>query len=88
MKTLKTLYELVKNSVETFASRTAFVMLGGEEVTYEEVGKRIEHVQELLLGAGLKPGDKVALLSSNMPNWGVCYLARSEEHTSELQSQR
>ena len=75
MKTLKTLYELVKNSVETFASRTAFVMLGGEEVTYEEVGKRIEHVQELLLGAGLKPGDKVALLSSNMPNWGVCYLA-------------
>lgn len=75
MKTLKTLYELVKNSVETFASRTAFVMLGGEEVTYEEVGKRIEHVQDMLLGAGLKPGDKVALLSSNMPNWGVCYLA-------------
>lgn len=75
MKTLKTLYELVRNSVESFASRTAFVMLGGEEVTYEEVGKRIDHVQRMLLGAGLKPGDKVALLSSNMPNWGVCYLA-------------
>ncbi len=75
MKTLTTLYELVKSSVESFASRTAFVMLGGEEVTYEEVGKRIDHVQELLVGAGLRPGDKVALLSSNMPNWGVCYLA-------------
>lgn len=75
MKTLKTLYELVKHSVASFASRTAFVMLDGEEVTYEEVGRRIEQVQELLVKAGLKPGDKVALLSSNMPNWGVCYLA-------------
>ena len=75
MKTLKTLYELVKHSVASFASRTAFVMLDGEEVTYEEVGKRIGQVQDLLVQAGLKPGDKVALLSSNMPNWGVCYLA-------------
>ncbi|MGN0006621.1 MAG: AMP-binding protein, partial [Alistipes sp.] len=24
---------------------------------------------------GLKPGDRVAILSSNMPNWGVCYFA-------------
>lgn len=75
MEIHKTLYELVKYSVETFAPSTAFEMLGGEEVSYEEVGKRIEHVQELLLGAGLKPEDKVALLSSNMPNWGICYLA-------------
>ncbi len=75
MKSSKTLYELLNNSVEQFPSRVAFHMLDGEEVTYEEVGKRVKQVQELLVGAGLKPGDKVALLSSSMPNWGVCYLA-------------
>ena len=50
-------------------------MYEGEEVTYAEVGRRIERVQSILTGAGLHPGDKVALLSSNMPNWGICYFA-------------
>ncbi|MDE5621695.1 MAG: AMP-binding protein, partial [Alistipes sp.] len=73
--TINTLCELVRNSVEKFASRVAFSMFQGEEVTYAEAGRRIERVQEILTGAGLVPGDKVALLSSSMPNWGVCYFA-------------
>lgn len=72
---INTLYELLRNSVEKFASKVAFSMFDGEEVTYAEVGRRVAKVQEILTGAGLKPGDKVALLSSNMPNWGVCYFA-------------
>ena len=66
---------MLYNSIEQFPTRTAFEMFEGETVTYEEVGKRVETVQELLLSAGLTPGDKVALLSSSMPNWGICYLA-------------
>ena len=50
-------------------------MFEGDDVTYAEVGRRIEKVQEILTGAGLRAGDKVALLSSNMPNWSVCYFA-------------
>lgn len=73
--TINTLYGLVRQSTERFASRIAFSMYEGEELTYAEVGRRIARVQETLTGAGLGPGDKVALLSSNMPNWGVCYLA-------------
>ena len=73
--TINTLYGLVRNSTERFASRVAFSMFEGDELTYAEVGRRIRHVQEILTGAGLQPGDKVALLSSNMPNWGVCYFA-------------
>ncbi|WP_295992377.1 AMP-binding protein [uncultured Alistipes sp.] len=72
---IHTLYELVRNSVDRFASRVAFSMFEGEETTYAEVGRRIEKVQQELTGAGLRPGDRVALLSSNMSNWGVCYLA-------------
>ena len=73
--TINTLYELVRNSVEKFASKVAFSMFEGDDVTYAEVGRRIDIVQEILTGAGLRAGDKVALLSSNMPNWGVCYFA-------------
>lgn len=73
--TINTLYGLVRNSVEKFASRIAYSMFDGEDVTYAEVGRRIARVQEILTTSGLRPGDKVALLSSNMPNWGVCYFA-------------
>lgn len=73
--TINTLYELARNSVEKFASKIAFSMFEGEDVTYAEAGVRISKVQEILTGAGLRVGDKVALLSSNMPNWGVCYFA-------------
>ena len=73
--TINTLYDLVRNSTERFASRIAFSMYDGDELTYAEVGRRIGRVQEILTESGLGPGDKVALLSSNMPNWGVCYFA-------------
>ncbi len=75
MKTFNTLYEIVRHSVENFASRIAFSMLGGEDVSYKEVGERVEKVQEMLLDAGVSAGDKVAILSSSMPNWGVSYFA-------------
>lgn len=70
-----TLYDLTQYSVTTYASKVAFSMFEGDELTYAEVGRRMARVQEILTGAGLRPGDKVALLSSNMPNWGVCYFA-------------
>ncbi|MBQ7297292.1 MAG: AMP-binding protein [Alistipes sp.] len=71
----KTLYDLVRNSIDRFSEKVAFTMLDGEEVTFKEVGTRIEKIQQTLTSAGLMPGDKVALYSSSMPNWGVSYFA-------------
>lgn len=71
----KTFYELVRNSIEKFSDRVAFKLIDGEELTFKEVGNRIQQVQKTLTSAGLKAGDKVALYSSSMPNWGVCYFA-------------
>lgn len=73
--TINTLHELTRNSLEKFGPRVAFSMFEGEEVTYAEAGRRIAKIQDILTGAGLCAGDKVALLSSNMPNWAVCYFA-------------
>lgn len=71
----QTLKELYANSINTYGSRSAFSMLGRESMTYNDFDDRVDYVRGILLGAGLSSGDKVALLSSNMPNWGVCYLA-------------
>ena len=71
--TFTTIYEVVKHSVEKFSERIAFSMIGGEDVSYKEVGERVEKVQDMLLDAGVGAGDKVAILSSSMPNWGVSY---------------
>ncbi|MBR5852664.1 MAG: AMP-binding protein [Alistipes sp.] len=73
--TFNTLYEIVKHSVEKFSERVAFSMIGGENVSYKEVGERVEKVKEMLLNAGVGKGDKVAILSSSMPNWGIAYFA-------------
>ncbi len=72
---INTLKDLALRSVEMYPERTAFSMLNGEQVTYSEFGRRMSKVQDLLQNAGLNSGDKVALLSSNMPNWSVCYFA-------------
>jgi long-chain acyl-CoA synthetase len=70
-----TLNEVYQNSVKQFADRVAFAMFEREKVTYREFGERAEQIKEMLLDAGLSAGDKVALLSSSMPNWPVCYFA-------------
>ncbi|MBQ4279667.1 MAG: AMP-binding protein [Rikenellaceae bacterium] len=72
---LDTLREIYLHSTQAYASNRAVSLYGGEQLTYADFGQRVETVTEMLVTAGLGPGDKVALLSSNMPNWGVCYFA-------------
>ena len=67
----KTLKQILDNSVKVFAKRTALSMFERESMTYAELGDRVKYVQQLLLDSGLNAGDKVVLLSSSMPNWGV-----------------
>jgi len=43
--------------------------------TYSEVEQKINTTIANLENCGIKPGDKVAILSNNMPNWGITYFA-------------
>lgn len=70
-----TLYELLHESVRKFPNNIAFSLWQGDAYTYSQVEQKVEEVQQTLLGAGLKPGDKIALLSSSMPNWSISYFA-------------
>lgn len=70
-----TLFHVYSNSIDTYSDRPAFSLYEGETVTYGIFAQRVESVQSFLLSAGLQKGDKVALLSTSMPNWNVCYFA-------------
>ncbi len=72
-----TIPELLKNSVENFADNNSIVFAGEEKYTYRQMGADIERVASLLSVLGVEKGDKVAILSTNMPNWGVSFFAIS-----------
>jgi long-chain acyl-CoA synthetase len=48
---------------------------GETPLTYTEVNQQILALEVLLESLGVVRGDKVAILSSNMPNWGMAYFA-------------
>ena len=70
-----TLKELLEESVRKFADRTALAFVGGEPITYADMAERVHDMQTLLVDLGIRPGDKVALLSENMPNWAITYFS-------------
>lgn len=45
------------------------------EITGKEVANRVEALGAHLHALGVRPGDRVGLLSENRPEWGVAYLA-------------
>ena len=71
----RTLAEMLKQSVEKYSDLMCSQMLGNTKMTFKELGERVEKVKEMLVGAGLREGDKVALYSSSHSNWAVCYMA-------------
>ncbi len=76
-KSKLTIPNLIKESVEKFADQNSLVFSGEKKYTYRELGTDIEKVASLLSVLGVAKGDKVAVLSTNMPNWGVSFLAIS-----------
>ncbi|MEN8117766.1 MAG: AMP-binding protein [Bacteroidota bacterium] len=72
-----TIPSLFYNSVKKYSGKTSLVFSGEKNYTYKEMGDDVELLAEFLLELGIKKGDKVAILSSNMPNWGIAFFAIS-----------
>jgi long-chain acyl-CoA synthetase len=72
---MKTLAEVYHNSISLYADRTSHAMYERDSMTFREFDRSVRQLQTTLLDAGLSAGDHVALLSSNMPTWPVCYFA-------------
>jgi long-chain acyl-CoA synthetase len=69
-----TLAEMLEKSAQMYGPLAALEMVGGQRFSYAEVAQGARKVAETLWGAGIKKGDKVALVSENSPWWGISYL--------------
>jgi len=67
------LVELLRRSVERDPGATAIVDLAGDSVTYRELWDRAARVAGGLRGAGIEPGDRVAITLPNCLDWALAF---------------
>jgi len=65
-----TLPDLLDRSVSLYGDLDSFGFVGEKAISYNEFNKKMHSLIELLILNGITKGDKVVLLSENMPNWG------------------
>jgi long-chain acyl-CoA synthetase len=63
---------LLEDSARRFPDRDALI-LGDERMSYADLDARSDQVANLLVSAGIEPGDKVALSCPNIPQFPVVY---------------
>lgn len=68
---------MLEPSFENFPDRIALTFVGETPVTYRQLKDNTVRVASLLASIGVKKGDKVAILSANMPNWGIAFFGIS-----------
>jgi len=66
---------MFSETLRKFGKRDAYAFVGEEPKSYERVNREIQALIAFLEKNGIRPGDKVAILSSNMPNWGVAFFS-------------
>lgn len=72
---IMTLPALLEASSVKFGQRPAFAFVGEKGFTYSEFRIRVYALIAWLEKMGIKRGDRVAILSTNMPNWPLVYFA-------------
>jgi len=70
-----TLKELFDRSIKLYKNNIALGDTNGNLISYEELGEKVKKTVEILKQNGITKGDKVALLSENMPNWAIAYFS-------------
>jgi long-chain acyl-CoA synthetase len=67
--------EMFSETLRKFGKRAAYAFVGEEPRTYERVNRDILALIAFQEKIGILPGDKVAILSLNMPNWATAYFS-------------
>lgn len=71
----KNLRALLDYCSSQFCNNKAFYALNGTGYTYKEFGEKTYSISEMLSKYGIGIGDKVGLISQNMPNWPVAFFS-------------
>jgi long-chain acyl-CoA synthetase len=75
MSTRLTFPAMFNETLRKFGKNNAYAFVGEEPLSYERVDNDIKALTAFLEKIGIGPGDKVAILSNNMPNWGVAFFS-------------
>ena len=70
-----TLPFLFAKAVEKFGTYNAMALVGEKPMTYNDINRQINGLMRFLEDLDIQQGDKVAILSTNLPNWGIAYFA-------------
>ncbi len=74
--TCTTLRKVFDYATTTYSKRVAYQFVdGGQKYTYAEFRTKVEQLSMRMTRFGIKHGDRVAILSQNMPNWVVAYFS-------------
>lgn len=68
---------MLRASFEKYRSNNALMFAGEDPLTYDDLRTRVEGLGKQLRALGVQQGTKVAILSANMPNWGISFFATS-----------
>jgi long-chain acyl-CoA synthetase len=66
---------LFNEAVRKYGSHNSYAFVGEKPRTYNDSAREISALTAFLEKLGIKPEDKVALLSNNMPNWSSAYFS-------------
>jgi long-chain acyl-CoA synthetase len=78
MKTYSTIVEMFFSQVERYGDRAALLHRRGDHyhpVSWRQFGKSVREIACGLIALGLKPGDRVAIMSYNRTEWAIADLA-------------
>ena len=70
-----TIPSLMGESFRKHGNNQAMGFVGEDAITYNQLRERTRSVMRLLEDLRIEQGDKVAILTTGMANWGVAYLA-------------
>jgi long-chain acyl-CoA synthetase len=71
----ETLACLFDQCTREYSDLTALSFTDEPPITYAEFRKRVEYISQFLRNQGVVPGDRVAIIGENSPQWGVAYFA-------------
>lgn len=70
-----TLPELLINSCSRFKNNLSLNFVQDGKRTYQDFYNEVTSIANFLIASGIQKGDKIAILSANMPNWGIVQFA-------------
>lgn len=69
-----TIGDLLDRAIELYPGKRAYVMPDGDELTFAELGDRVDTAATALILLGIEQGDRVAIWMNNCEEWVTIYL--------------